>query len=108
MSGEIKALSFWVLSGIILGCLITLIFIGGGGLNYSAVQTIHVVDKYSNGGSFSIVTCDQVYYTSDPLVFTKIVENGTYKVKFSNNPLTHYSILTDVISGDTIPKGCNY
>jgi len=107
MSETIEAFFFGLISGVIFGCLIALLFIAGGSVNYNGIQTIHVVDKYPTGGSFSIVTCDRVYYTSDPLVFTKIAENGTYKVKFSNNPLTHYSILTDVISGDTVPKGCN-
>lgn len=97
-----------VILGVIFGAMLMISFIVAGGMNYTGVQTIHVVDKYPYGsGTFSIVTCDQVYYVSNPLIFSKIVENGTYKVKFSENPMTHYSMIEDVISGNTVPSGCS-
>lgn len=109
MSNEPEFLLVGVLFGVIIGVMVTALFVAGSGAwNYNGIQTIHVTDKYPCGsGTFAIVTCDQVYYTSDPLVVSKIVENGTYNVKFSNNPLTHYSMLTDIISGDSKPSGCN-
>ncbi len=101
----------FLIMGAILGGLVVFticVFVAlGGGMDYHGIQTIHVVDKYPVNSGFSIITCDQVYYTSDPLVFTKIVENGTYKVKFTNNPVVHYFIITDLISGDIAPTGCS-
>ena len=96
--------------GFILGVFITGMIILAGGFDYNGIQTIHVTDKYPYGdGTFTIVTCDQVYYTSDPLSISKISENGTYKIKFSVNPLRHFNMITDVIGGDVkpSPSGCN-